>query len=161
MDNVTFPRRLWRKRRGLSILAAGLVGLILTGCGATERAEAIVLEKEAIAAAAEKSDAPSPSPTGTVTTVPEGESLREMKEGEIEVDGYVMEPAVRGTARDPRALSGPQWLVKVRLVADGRMFNVPATEAQFEKVKPGDRIWISYRRGKYSGTVWAASIEEK
>jgi len=33
-----------------------------------------------------------------------------MADDEIDVDGYVMKPELRGTSRDPRALHHEQWL---------------------------------------------------
>ena len=84
-----------------------------------------------------------------------------MSRGEIAVDQYVMKPEVRGTSRDPRALQNEQWLVKVRMIANGRSFNVAADRAQFEKLKKGDRVQVRYRLGKYTKTVWAAEIETK
>ena len=45
-----------------------------------------------------------------------------MADDEIAVDGYVMKPEVRGTSRDPRALSHEQWIVKVRMLSNGRTF---------------------------------------
>jgi hypothetical protein len=67
---------------------------------------------------------------------------------------------LRGTSHDPRALQGEQWLVKVRMIDDGRMFNVQADQGQFDKLKAGDRVRVRYRIGKYTKTVWGAEIEE-
>ena len=78
---------------------------------------------------------------------------------EIAVDGYVMKPEVRGTSRDPRALKDEQWIVKVRMLDDGRTFQVPADQAKWEKLRENDRVKVRYRTGKYTGTVWAAEIE--
>ena len=89
------------------------------------------------------------------------EKLRPIEDDEITVDQSVMKPEERGTSRDPRALADEQWLVKVRMVENGRIFNVPATREQFEKLKEGDRARVKYRLGKYTGTVWAAEIEGK
>jgi len=66
---------------------------------------------------------------------------------------------VRGTSRDPRALQAEQWLVKVRMIADARTFNVPAEQKQFDKLKEGDRVKVRYRVGKYTNAVWAAEIQ--
>ena len=82
-----------------------------------------------------------------------------MASDEIAVDGYVMKPEVRGTGDDPRALSEEQWLVKVRMLDNGRTFQVPVDQAKWEKLREHDRIKVRYRKGKYSGTVWAAEIE--
>ena len=82
-----------------------------------------------------------------------------MRDDEIAVDGYVMKPEVRGTSRDPRALKDQQWIVKVRMLDDGRTFQVPADQAKWEKLRENDRVKVWYRTGKYTGTVWAAEIE--
>ena len=82
-----------------------------------------------------------------------------MEDGEIAVDGYVMKPEVRGTSRDPRALHHEQWIVKVRVLDNGRTFQVPADQARWEKLRENDRVKVKYRAGKYTGTVWAAEIE--
>ena len=65
---------------------------------------------------------------------------------------------VRGTGRDPRALKDEQWLVKVRMISDSRVFNVPAEKAQFENLNDGDGVQVNYRVGKYTKTVWGAEI---
>ena len=82
-----------------------------------------------------------------------------MRDDEIAVDGHVMKPEMRGTSRDPRALKDEQWIVKVRMLDNGRTFQVPADQAQWKKLRENDRINVRYRTGKYTGTVWAAEIE--
>jgi hypothetical protein len=100
-------------------------------------------------------------PTGTQSesTPPPDEKLRPMTDDEIAVDGYVMKPDARGTSRDPRALTHEQWIVKVRMLDNGRTFQVPADQAKWEKLRENDRVKVRYRTGKYTGTVWAAEIE--
>jgi hypothetical protein len=44
------------------------------------------------------------------------------------------------------------------MIADRRQFNVHADRSQWEKVKDGDRLSVSYRVGKYTKTVWGAEI---
>jgi hypothetical protein len=66
---------------------------------------------------------------------------------------------VRGTGRDPRALKTEQWLVKVRMLDNGRTFHVPTDQSKWEKLRENDRVKVRYRTGKYTGTVWAAEIE--
>jgi hypothetical protein len=116
--------------------------------------EAIVITKEYIAAALPTAEIPSsqfaPSPN---------EQPRPMADDEIAVDGYVMKAEARGTSRDPRALKHEQWIVKVRVLADGRTFQVPADQAKWEKLRENDRVKVRYRTGKYTGTVWATEIE--
>jgi hypothetical protein len=125
----------------------------IPGC-AKKSGEAVVLSKEHIDAAPPIKETPSaqsaPSPD---------EQLRPMADDEIAVDGYVMKPEVRGTSRDPRALSQEQWIVKVRMLENGRTFQVPADQAKWEKLRENDRVKVRYRTGKYTGTVWAAEIE--
>src|SRR5437773_8048437 len=134
------------------IVLLAMVGML--ACE-TDTADAVVLAKEHIAPAlpiAETSNAQS-APT------PE-EQPRPIADDEITVDGYVMKPEARGTSRDPRALKAEQWLVKVRMIDDGRTFNVRAEQAQFDKVKEGDRVKVKYRIGKYTKTVWGSEIEQ-
>jgi hypothetical protein len=124
-----------------------------TGCD-KRSGEAVVLAKEHIDAALPTTA----TPTTESTPRPDKE-LRPMADDEIEVDGYVMKPETRGTSRDPRALTHEQWIVKVRMLSDGRKFQVPADQAKWEKLRENDRIKVKYRTGKYTGTVWAAEID--
>jgi hypothetical protein len=127
--------------------------IAVTGCE-KKRGEAVVIAKEHIDAALPTAETPNaqsaPSPD---------EQRRPMRDDEIAVDGYVMKPEVRGTSRDPRALKDEQWIVKVRMLDDGRTFQVPADQAKWEKLRENDRVKVWYRTGKYTGTVWAAEIE--
>ena len=125
----------------------------LTGCD-KKSGEAVVLAKEHIDAALPTTK----TPTTESTPGPE-EKLRPMADDEIAVDGYVMKPDARGTSRDPRALTHEQWIVKVRMLDNGRTFQVPADQAKWEKLRENDRVKVRYRAGKYTGTVWAAEIE--
>lgn len=84
-----------------------------------------------------------------------------MARDEIAIDGVVMKARDRGTGRDPRAFQDEQWLVKVRVIDGGRIFNVPAEKGQFEKFKEGDRVQVRYRVGKYTNTVWSSEITTK
>jgi hypothetical protein len=116
--------------------------------------EAVVLTKEHIAAALPTAETPnaqsSPSPD---------EQPRPIADDEITVDGYVMKPEMRGTSRDPRALKDEQWLVKVRMLNDGRRIRVHTDRPQWEKLRENDRVKVTYRIGKYTGTVWGAEID--
>ena len=114
----------------------------------------MVLAKEHIDAALPTAETPT-----TESTPNRDEQLRPMADDEIAVDGYVMKAEARGTSRDPRALKHEQWIVKVRMVDDGRTFQVPADQAKWEKLRENDRVKVRYRTGKYTGTVWAAEIE--
>ena len=127
--------------------------IAVTGCE-KKRGEGVVIAKEHIDAALPTAETPNaqsaPSPD---------EQRRPMRDDEIAVDGYVMKTEVRGTSRDPRALKDEQWIVKVRMLDDGRTFQVPADQTKWEKLRENDRIKVRYRPGKYTGTVWAAEIE--
>ena len=127
--------------------------MAITGCYKNS-GEAVVLSKEHIDAAPPHTETPKPESESTPTV-----EIREMADDEIAVEGYVMKPEVRGTSRDPRALHDEQWLVKVRMLDNGRTFQVPADRAQWEKLHENDRVKVKYRTGKYTGTVWAAEIE--
>lgn len=117
-----------------------------------------MVEKEHIAAR-EVTATPAPETSPTPAKSEENEEPRALARNEIAVDGIVMDRDARGTSRDPRAGSEEQWIVKVRLVEGGRQFNVQADKTKWEKLKPGDRIKVAYREGKYTGTVWGAEIQ--
>ena len=140
----------------MSVPVCVVVVLLMIGIAGCEKksGEAVVLSKEHIDAAPPIKE----TPNAQSATTPET-TLREMADDEIAVDGYVMKPEARGTSRDPRALSHEQWIVKVRMVDNGRTFQVPADQAKWEKWRENDRVKVRYRTGKYTGTVWAAEIE--
>lgn len=135
-----------------SVVTAFLM-ISIAGCEKNS-GEAVVLAKEHIDAALPIAETPNaqsaPSPD---------EQIRLMADDEIAVDGYVMKPEVRGTSRDPRALQHEQWIVKVRMLDNGRTFQVPADRTKWEKLHQNDRVKVRYRTGKYTGTVWAAEME--
>jgi len=160
------------------IIAAFLI-VVLAGCEKNS-GEAVVLAKEHIDAALPAAETPKVGlalpcepnmprigvqriarSTGTQAESTPGPTpeIRPMADGEIAIDGYVMKPEVRGTSRDPRALQHEQWIVKVRMLDNGRTFQVPADQAKWEKLRENDRVKVKYRTGKYTGTVWAAEIE--
>jgi hypothetical protein len=165
-----------------NVLPCVVVAFVMIGIAGCEknRGEAIILTKEHIDAAPPNAETPkaglaAPSepnispgdvqgtarPTGTQAgsasaTDPQ---IRPMPDDEIAVEGYAMKPEVRGTSRDPRALQHEQWLVKVRMIENGRTFQVPSDRAQWEKLRENDRVTVRYRASKYTGTVWAAEIE--
>jgi hypothetical protein len=120
------------------VVAACLI-IAVTGCE-KNGGEAVVLAKEHIDAAlpkAETSNAQSePGPNA---------EIRPMADDEIAVDGYVMKPEARGTSRDPRALQHEQWIVKVRMLDNGRTFQVPADQTKWEKLRENDRVKVRYR----------------
>ena len=141
-----------RKSVPLPILATFLI-IGVTGCEKNS-GQAVVLAKEHIDAAP-----PTAEMANSQSARSSAEQIRPMADDEITVDGYVMTQEVRGTSRDPRASKEEQWLVKVRMLDNGRTFQVPADQAKWEKLRENDRVKVRYRTGKYTGTVWAAEIE--
>jgi hypothetical protein len=133
------------------VVAAFLI-IAVTGCE-KKSGEAVVLEKEHIAAALPTAETPNAQSMASP-----GDKPRPMANDEIAVDGYVMKPEMRGTGRDPRALKDEQWIVKVRMVDDGRRIQVQADQTQWGKLRENDRVKVTYRVGKYTGTVWGAEI---
>ena len=134
-------------------LVAAFLMIVASGCE-KKSGEAVVLAKEHIDAGLPTAETPNaqsaPSPD---------EQLRPMRDDEIAVDGYVMKPEERGTSRDPRALSHEQWIANVRMLDNGRTFQVPADQSKWEKLRENDRFKVRYRTGKYTGTVWDAEIQ--
>ena len=61
--------------------------------------------------------------------------------------------------KDERATNHDQWIVEVRMLDDGRKIQVRADRAQWEKLRENDRVKVTYRSGKYTGTVWDADIQ--
>ncbi|MFL6552595.1 MAG: hypothetical protein ACJ8KF_05555 [Chthoniobacterales bacterium] len=114
----------------------------LTGCDKNS-GEAVVLAKEHIDARLPTAETPN-----TESTPGPDEKLRPMADDEVAVEGYVMKPEARGTSRDPRALTHEQWIVKVRILDNGRTFQVPADQAQWEKLREKDQVKVRYRTGK-------------
>jgi hypothetical protein len=160
---MTFRETAFRPAR---IIVSGMVLLALASCS-RKSGEAVVLEKEHIAAA-EIRETPSAAPVNSIaspTVAPgsaaddEAEPARDLKPGEIVLDGYLMDKDVRGTSKDPRALTNEQWLVRVELISGGRKIDVHADRRQYEKVKLGDHVEVTYREGKYTGTIWSAEIK--
>ncbi len=143
------------------MIVLGITLLVLAGC-TKKSAQAVVLDKEHIAAA---ESSPSPAPDQSLaspTLAADSEAaptLRELRPDEVVVNGYVMHQDVRGTSRDPRAGPHESWLVRVQFISGGRTMTVHADQEQYEKLKPGDRVDVSYREGKYTGTVWGSEIK--
>ena len=52
-----------------------------------------------------------------------------------------------------------KWIVKVRMRDNGRRIEVRADRAQWEKLRENDQVKVTYRKGKYTGTVWDADIQ--
>jgi len=153
------------------LIVGPLLLAVVTGCS-KESGEAIVVEKEYIAAG-EELGTPTPGPatsaaeqdaTATASPPESGETVeyataKPLAEDEIVIGNYVMKKNVRGTSKDPRAQPGhEQWRMIVQMVVGGRSFMVQAQQAQYERFKVGDRVKVRYRKGKYTDTVWSAEI---
>lgn len=142
--------------------AVGFILIVNLPACSKKSGDAVVFEKEHIAAT-EIHETPNEQKPGTPATAPAGaaepaekdesDEAKELGPNEIVVDGYVMDKELRGTSRDPRALPEAQWLVRVRLVSGRRRIEIDAEQARYDKLNPGDRGHITYREGKYTGTV--------
>jgi hypothetical protein len=148
----------------LHLVIAVLLALCVSGCS-KKRSEAIVTAKEHIDVAEIK---PSPTAKPSIDDVKdrpadtpvEGVTLREMAPDEIAVDGLVMKKEVRGTSKDPRARNEEQWRIEIQIVDIGQSKTIQSDRVHYDKLKIGDRIKVAYYQGKYTGTVWAADIED-
>jgi len=83
------------------------------------------------------------------------------KSGEAIVIGkdYVAAAEEGEEIKDERTTNHEQWIVKVRMRDNGRRIEVRADRGQWEKLRENDRVNITYRVGKYTGTVWGAEIQ--
>ena len=61
--------------------------------------------------------------------------------------------------KNERATNHEQWIVKVRMLDNGRTVEAHVDRGQWEKLRESDRVKVAYRVGKYSGTVWDAEIK--
>jgi hypothetical protein len=151
-----------RRLVSFPVIIVVLAAASLSGCS-KKRSAAVVLAKEHIDIAEPK---PSPSPASSPADAKDGATesevttAEEMKPDEIEVDGYVMKKAVRGTSKDPRATKDEQWRVTVDIEDIGLSKLIQTDQAHYNKVKVGDRIRVVYSKGNYTGTVWVADIED-
>ena len=158
-----------RSQTIFGLVAVMVASVSVVGCW-KKSGQAVVLEKEHIAAA---EPTPTPAPAAEQSASPNGSTpspsespakeveyeTRELAEDEIAVDTYVMKKDVRGTSRDPRATLDEQWIVNVQMIEDLRQIKVRTDQRHYDKLKVGDRVKVSYRQGKYTGTVWSAEIE--
>jgi hypothetical protein len=85
----------------------------------------------------------------------------EKKSGNAVVIGkdYVAAVKQGEEIKDERATNHDQWIVKVRMRDNGRTIEVRADRAQWEKLRENDQVKVTYRTGKYTGTVWSAEID--
>jgi hypothetical protein len=85
----------------------------------------------------------------------------EKENGDAVVIGkdYVSAAKQGDEIKDERATSNEQWIVKVRMLDNGRKMQVRADQAQWEKLRESDRVKVTYRAGNYTGPVWDADIQ--
>ena len=85
----------------------------------------------------------------------------EKKRGDAVVMGkdYVAAVKQGEEIKDQRATNHEQWIVKVRMLDNGRTVEAHVDRGQWEKLRESDRVKVTYRVGKYTGTVWDAEIE--
>jgi hypothetical protein len=148
------------------LVAVVVASVTVPGCY-KKSGRAAVLEKEHIAAreitptpAAQQSAGPGEPTSSPGQLAPEKEyKPRVLAKDEIVVDTYVMKKDARGTSRDPRAMRDEQWIVRVQMIDDLRRLDVHTDQPHFDHVRVGDRIKVSYRQGKYTGTVWSAELD--
>ncbi|CAN5683344.1 hypothetical protein BH20VER1_BH20VER1_30970 [soil metagenome] len=130
-----------RSRPALLVYLPVLVAVLLSGSGCHRKSgEAVVLRKEHIPAA---ESATSPS-----------DALTEPSPARLEPS-----PGLAPASSDSRAVAHGQWLVHVEMVNDRRRLDVRVEQPLWEKLKEGDRVDVTYREGKYTGTVWASEIK--
>ena len=143
-----------RKNSALALISAAVV-LVYGGCN-RHTGEAIVRAKEHIPVA-EFASSPSANPSSTPAT-DDAVAPDEQTPGA----GIITEdsgPEVRGTNKDPRAVDHEQWIVSVEMVNDLRRIEVRVDQPRWEALKVGDRVKVTYKTGKYTGTVWDSEIE--
>jgi hypothetical protein len=146
MENKSQKMKSVRKNGVLAIIsvAAALVG---GGCD-RHSGEAIVRGKEHIPAA---EVVPSPAMSGAASAdQPTPDATIVMEDSES---------AVRGTSKDPRAVDHEQWIVSVEMVKDLRQIEVRVEQPRWKTLKIGDRVKVTYKAGRYTGTVWDSAIE--
>jgi hypothetical protein len=85
----------------------------------------------------------------------------EKKSGDAIVIGkdYVAAVKEGEGIKDARATNHEQWIVKVRMRDNGRTIEVHVDRAQWEKLHESDQVKVTYRVGKYTGTIWDAEIK--
>src|SRR4030095_6202176 len=85
----------------------------------------------------------------------------EKKSGDAIVTGkdYVAAAKQGEEIKDERTTNHEQWIVRVRMRDNGRPIEVRADRGQWDKLRENDRVQVTYRVGKYTGTVWGAEID--
>jgi hypothetical protein len=146
MDDDSEKMKSVRKSRALAIISV-TVALLCGGCD-RHSGEAIVRGKEHIPVA---EVVPSPATSGTASAdqPTPGATIVTEDSGS----------AVRGSNKDPRAVDHEQWIVSVEMVKDLRRIEVRVDQPRWEALKIGDRVKVTYKIGRYTGTVWDSAIE--
>ena len=127
------PARSWDMRYPLIILSAIAVLVVLAGC-VKKGGDAVVMGKEHI------------------ESVP-------IVDAEVEPEeGGTPAASVAPTAPAAPRMTDERWVVSVRMEADQRWLDINVSKTHWEKLKEGDRVKVTYREGKYTGTAWAAEI---
>jgi len=85
----------------------------------------------------------------------------EKKNGDAIVIGkdYVAAVKQGEEIKDDRVTNNEQWIVKVRMRDNGRTIEVRTERTPWKKLREGDQVKVTYRVGKYTGTVWDAEIK--
>jgi hypothetical protein len=87
----------------------------------------------------------------------------EKKSGDAVVIGkdYVAAVKQGEEIKDERATKHEQCIVKARMLDNGPTIQIHADRAEWEKLREGDRVKVTYSVGKYTGTVWDTEITLK
>jgi uncharacterized OB-fold protein len=81
--------------------------------------------------------------------------------GDAVVTGKEHIPAATAAATpQEHRLAEEQWIVNVEMVDDGRRVNLRVDKPVWERVTIGQRLRVTYREGKYTGTIWDSEIVE-
>jgi hypothetical protein len=84
----------------------------------------------------------------------------EKKSGDAVVIGKDYVAAKQGEEiKGERTTTHEQWIVKARMLDNGRTIEIHADRAEWEKLRESGPVKVTYRMGKYTGTVWGAEIE--
>jgi hypothetical protein len=131
--------------------------LFCTGCW-KKSGDAIVLEKEYLPAV-ERTPTPAPNESPTPSITAGSDAAAGNAPSESEADDQVQPDDATGPTVDPRSTDHEQWILKVELAQGGRRMDVRVEHARWDKLKIGDRVHVTYREGKYTGTVWSADLD--
>ena len=145
----------WVSKLGRRLLFAAVIAACLCCAGCWKKSGAAVVTGKDYVPARPMSATPneSPSPAEAVPNPSEQTGATDEEEDEKEASDDMIGPPL-----DPRATSDEQWIVSVRMIEGGRRIDVRVDQPQWEKLKINDRVHVTYREGKYTGTVWSAEI---